>query len=426
MALGGLGAKDILIQLKGDNRNFKSSLDDTDKSMGKFTDSVLKAGPAMAAAFAVGTAALVASSVKIAAAEEVVDRQTESMLKSQGIMWGSVKDEVADYIDELERLTSYGDTDLQMAFNRMISAGLGYKNAMESMNMVTDIAYTLDISVVAAADLVSKAYNGRGSSLARYGIILDSTLEKEEALIAVSERVNATMADAEDRTETLEGKTESLANIVDDFQGNLGREVIPELTSFSGALVEAGGGADELGTFLGRLVSMPIKLPRMLGEHTADMITLNKLRKAGYDTEEEFVNLLQLEGEELANMSEVDFERNKALLAKAGYEERAAKVEKARLYGINMQNRALKEQEDLAAAILATEEATTAEVGKQLSMRERAKAALIETQRAQTSGSRFGTSAAGLRETAGAYAAGATYTRESGAHTIHANRSGAP
>ena len=117
--IGGLGAKDILIQLKGDTKNFKGAMSDADKSMGALSKSVSKYGPAMAAGLAVGSAAFLALTVKMAAAEEAVNRQTESMLKSQGIMWSSVKDEVTGYINELEQLTAYGDTDLQMAFNRM-------------------------------------------------------------------------------------------------------------------------------------------------------------------------------------------------------------------------------------------------------------------------------------------------------------------
>ena len=174
MALGGLGAKDILIQLKGDNKDFKNAMTDSDKSMGNLTNSVKKYGPAMAAAFAVGTAAFIANTVQMAAAEEVVNRQTESMLKSQGVMWSSVKNEVVDYINELERLTAYGDTDLQMAFNRMISSGMSYTEAMESMKMITDIAYTRNIDLVASAESLGASVIT--ASIAWY----DATFSSEE------------------------------------------------------------------------------------------------------------------------------------------------------------------------------------------------------------------------------------------------------
>ena len=425
MALGGLlGAKDILIQLKGDNRNFKSSLDDTDKSMGKFTDSVLKAGPAMAAAFAVGTAALVASSVQIASAEEAVDRQTESMLKSQGIMWSSVKDEVAGYIDELEALTAYGDTDLQMAFNRMSSSGMGYTETMESMKMVTDIAYTKNIDLVSAADLVAKAYNGQGSALKRYGIVLEEGLTGLEAVLDMQEKVNKSFADAADRTESLEGKTENLANIYDDFAGNLGREVIPELSDFANLLGGSAKGAEELGTFLGRLIAMPIKLPRQLFEHVDIMKDLNQLRDEGVDTEEEMIEHLGLHNENLAEMNDEIFKYNMKLLTAARFHERTLKLDDERVYAIEEQNSALENQALVERILLDIEERKTKEGEKQLStMRERAAAKREDIQRARTTG----TSLTGLSGSAAAYAAGEAYTRQSGAITItNPGKSGAP
>lgn len=251
--VGGLGAKDILIQLKGDTKNFKGAMSDADKSMGSLTKSVKKYGPAMAAGLAVGTAAFIGMTVKMAAAEEVVNRQTESMLKSQGIMWDSVKGEVSDYINELERLTAYGDTDLQMAFNRMSSSGLNYNETMKSMKMVTDIAYTRNIDLVAAADLVSKAYNGQASSLKRYGIIVDAGVTGLDALNAVQSEVDKNFSDAADRTETLEGKMGLLTAATDDFREAVGEPMLDPLTKFVGKLGEGTAESEGFATSLGNI-----------------------------------------------------------------------------------------------------------------------------------------------------------------------------
>lgn len=362
------GSKDILINIKGENKDFKNSINGADTSMNKFSKSVAKVGPAMIAAFAVGTAAFVGLSVKMAAEEEAVNRQTESMLKSQGIMWSAVKGEVADYLNELEELTAYGDTDLQLAFNAMSSAGMDYASVMKSMSMVTDIAYTRNISLVSAADLVSKAFNGQGSSLKRYGLVIEDGISGLEALNAVQVEVNENFADATDRTDTLEGSMSALKNTSDDFMEALGDELIPEVTMFTDSLYNASGGADELATFLGRVVAMPIKLPRQLGEHTANMITMNKLRKSGVDTEEEWINLLRLEGKELADMSEAEYERKRTLLSLAGYADRAIQLDKARAYNQEMMNRAKEEELRLEEQLLAIDEARTSEVQKQLTL----------------------------------------------------------
>lgn len=423
MVLGGLGAKDILIQLKGDNKDFKNAMADSDKSMGNLVKSVGKYGPAMAAAFAVGTAAFVGMSVKMAAAEEAVNRQTESMLKSQGIMWSSVKGELTDYINELEKLTAYGDTDLQMAFNRMSSAGMSYTATLESMKMVTDIAYTKDMNLVAAADLVAKAYNGQASSLKRYGIVVENGITGLEALSAVQSEVNDNFADAADRTESLEGNMSTLKNISDDFKESLGNELIPEVTHFTSEIAKASGGTEELGKFIGSLVGMPVKLPRLIFEHRDMMKELNALRSEGVDTEKEFIDQLGLHSDNLTELTDKEFEYNTKLLTAAGFHEKTLMLTNARNYGLQYQNDLLESQNILEQSILDTEKEITREGEKQLSMRERAAQKRTEIQRARTTG----TSLTGLSGSAAAYAAGEAYTRQSGAITItNPGKSGAP
>lgn len=366
--LGRMGAKDILIQLKGDNKNFKKSLKGADSSMGSFAKNVKSYGPLMAASFAAGTAAIVAMTIKMAAAEEVVNKQTESILKSKGIMWSSVSKEVTDYINELERLTTYGDTDLQMAFNRMISAGMSYEESMKSMNMVTDIAYTKDMNLVAAADLVTKGYNGQASSLKRYGIIVKDGVTGLEALNEIQGVVNSTFADAEAQTDTLEGQLSSLKNTSDDFKEAIGARLLPEISNFTVGINSAGDGVEELGDLLGRLIAMPLTLPRQLGEHVGIMKTINDLKKAGVDTEKEMIDWLGLHSENLAEMSDEEFEYNTRLLTAAGYHEKTLKLQQARLYILDRENKAKERQLALDKKILDAEKDITKEGEKQLSL----------------------------------------------------------
>ena len=390
--IGALGAKDILIQLKGDNKDFKGAMKGADKSMGSFTDSVKAYGPAMALSFATGAAGLVAMSVKMAAAEQVVNRQTESMLKSQGIMWGEVKGEVSDYLNELEALTAYGDTDLQMAFNRMSSSGLEYKEVMESMKMVTDIAYTRNIDLVAAADLVSKAYNGQGSALKRYGIILEDGLIGLEALNAMQIEVNSNFADAADRTETLEGKMSRLNEISDDFFEGLGNELIPAVTDLADEFVGAAGGAEDLGIGIGKIIKEIPQMPGAIGwqldlAESLDMVwEINKAYHSGVDTEKEMLDYLGLHNEELAEMSDKEFKHAKKMLELAGYEEKSKKLAEERAYAIAEQNANMENQLLIAKILLDVEERITKEGEKQLSMRERAAAKRTDIQIGRTTG----------------------------------------
>lgn len=428
MPIGGLGAKDILIKLNGDNKDFKNAMADSDKSMGNLTSSVKKYGPAMAAAFAVGTAALIGMTVKMAAAEEVVNRQTESMLKSQGIMWSEVKGEVTDYINELERLTAYGDTDLQMAFNRMSSSGMGYTATMESMKMVTDIAYTKDMDLVAAADLVAKAYNGQASSLKRYGIVVENGLTGLEALNAVQAEVSKNFADAADRTETLEGKMELLTDATDDFKEAMGAELLEPMGNFVGLLAEGTAESEGFATSLGKLIAFPVKETVTAKEMEKLGIELHKLESIKERSWEEDKRRAEVIFEMQQRINRVyverdDFIKSTTELEKevTAEEESAYFVQLRKMGATNEYINSLKQQ-------LKVERDITREGEAQLSLAER-RVAFDAKQSSRSGFSGVSSSTmSGLRDTAAAYAAGESYTRQSGGSTISyaGNKSGAP
>lgn len=428
---GALGAKDILIQLKGDNTNLKNAMSDSDKSMGNLTNSVKKYGPAMAAAFAVGTAAFVANTVKMAAAEEVVNRQTESMLKSQGIMWSEVKGEVTGYINELERLTAYGDTDLQMAFNRMSSSGMGYTATMESMKMVTDIAYTKDMDLVTAADLVSKAYNGQASSLKRYGIIVENGLVGMEALNAVQLEISKNFADASERTETLEGKMDLLTTATDDFKEALGTPLLEPLSEFVGLLAEGAEEGEGFAAKIGEALAFPLEVS------TASMRLKPLEEELAMIKELEYAGMLSAEGEkrkhkviiEMLQIQNGEYENRKEYIDDIKKAEEEIIDTEESLYFIQLRKMgASQEYINSLKQQLEVEKEITQEGENQLSLSERKAAA---DARAKTASGFSGISSsdlAGLKATAGAYAAGEAYTRTSGGRTITyaGTKSGAP
>lgn len=402
MAIG-RAAKDILIHIKGDDKDFQGAIRNSDKSMGTFASKMQAYGPMIGAAFVGAAAGFVTMSVKMAAAEEAVSRQTEALLKSQGLMWGSVSDELNLYMKDLERLTAYNDTDLQVAFNAMIAAGMTYTEAMENMNTVTSMSYSLNRDLNSMALLVGKAYNGQTGELSRYGIVLDESLDKTEKFAGLQKHVADNFADASERTDSLEGQIQTLNNEMSNFAEAMGAELIPATTEFISALNSMGIAGQELGTTFGRFLTLPWDLPAQLGEHTANMITMNKLRKSGVDTEEELVSLLRLQSDKLVGMSDAEFERKLKLMEVFGFYEKIDKLEKAREYGLR---NTLRLEQDITTA----KKEQTAETEKQLSMQQRA------TARREII--RGGPSLAGLAGTAGAFAAGEAYTRTSGAFTV--------
>ncbi len=422
----GASANQILIRIKGDDKDFQGAIRRSNNSMASFTSKMKAAGPMIGAAFATAAVGVVAMSVKMAAAEEVVTRQTKALLKAKGIMWGDVKDEVTDYINELETLTTYNDTDLQIAFNSMIASGMSYTEAMESMNTVTSMSYSLNRDLASMALLVGKAYNGQTGELSRYGIVLDESLEKSEKFTALQKHVADNFADASARADTFEGKMETMKNIVDDTAEAFGNELIPQLSYYLDAVIEASDGTEQLGKTLGEAITFPGDVIQNMGEFVAITSEAYKISKAGLRTEQEISAVLGLEFSTLSKMTAQEVKLKTETLERLGYEKEANQFRAYYAYTnkqleISLQNQVAATADilKLDKAIAATKKEITQESEKQLNLEERkatylSKYGQSEGMRARSAGINL----SGLSSTAKAYAAGESYTRKSGAWTI--------
>lgn len=361
----GRAAKDILIHIKGDDRGFQTAIKNSDSSMKKFTLKMQERAPLIGLGLATAAAGFVALSVKMAAAEEAVGRQTEALLKSQGMMWNTVSDDLNLYMKDLERLTAYNDTDLQVAFNAMIAAGMSYTEAMESMNTVTSMSYSLNRDLASMALLVGKAYNGQTGELSRYGIVLDDTLSKTEKFAGLQEFVAENFADASDRTDSLEGQMQTLSNETSNFAEAIGTELIPAITEITAGFNSLGMSGQEVGTTLGRLAALPWTVPKGLVDHAQLMKEVNKLQEEGYDTESELIEKLGLHSSLLTDITDKEFEHATNILTAAGYYEKTLMLERSRAYGLE---NILRLEKDITSAKIEQ----TAETEKQLSLSQRA------------------------------------------------------
>lgn len=360
MAFGSLGksANNVMIHIKGDSKSLDSAVNSSDRKLGSFASKAKAYGPMIGAAFAGAAVGFIAMSVKMAAAEEAVSRQTEALLKSQGVMWKSVSHDLNAYMKDLEELTAYNDTDLQMAFNAMIAAGMSYTQAMESMNTVTSMAFSLNRDLQGMALLVGKAYNGQTGELSRYGIVLDETLDKTEKFAGLQEYVASNFADASARTETLEGQMALLNHEMSNFAEAVGDQIIPPLTNMIQLMNKTGQSSDSLGTKLGTMITAPLAASKLFGQQIRAVLDIRKIRADGADTEEEVVNWLGLQSNRLNAINDAEFQRKMYLLEGMGYTEKAAQLELARAYGLSQEQLTLQNT-------LALEQSRTQELTKQ-------------------------------------------------------------
>ena len=214
----------------------KSEVSGIDKTTSTTSANTQTAGAAMAmswaavaAAVAAAGAAVVAIGAKfamMASEEEKVNVQTAALLTGQGIMWEDASSHLNDYMKNMEKLTAYNDTELQLAFNELLTQGLSYNEALRQMNAVTDLAYSKNISLHTSAQLLGRAYNGQTESLTRYGI----RLKEGQNLL---EYIDQNMADATTRSQTFDGALKNLKNQMSNVAEGIGDQMLPSLTAMT-------------------------------------------------------------------------------------------------------------------------------------------------------------------------------------------------
>ncbi|MCK5484890.1 MAG: hypothetical protein KAI86_01675 [Desulfobacterales bacterium] len=426
MAIGGLAggaAKDILIHIKGDDKDFQKAIKNSDASMGTFAYSMGKYGPMIGAAFAAAATAAAGYSVKVAMLHEQLSRGFKELASSQG----KVSDEYLKKIQEVARGT-VSEVEIMQKANQAMLLGIDLDTIVKMMEGAAVIAQATGQSTQYLFESMAIGI-GRQSKLYldNLGILFDlnkaheeyaATLGKTASQLTETERTAsfsaAAMGGLEERMIAVGGFTENtstqmavLKTNMEDAAAAAGTKLLPALESVVGGLnliIEKSGGAGAAGA-LAEMIAAPIDVAGLFGTQIARLITINKLKKGGIDTEQELVSLLQLQSDQLNDMTDAEFERKIYLMEGFGFAEKASKLEDARVWGLRH--------------ILDIEKEITTESEKQVILEEKKVAYLAKYSQSEAMRARkAGISLGDLSGTSAAYAAGEAYTRTSGAFTI--------
>jgi hypothetical protein len=233
--------EELLVKIKADLRDYERNLSRAERkaqtASRRIRDTFSRIKMAALAAGAAVTG-FVATITKWAAEEEAVMRVTTSLLKAHGEAFEGMDEHIDRHMKKLEKLTAYNDTELQRAFNTLLAAGMRYTEALEAMNAVTSMAFSLNRDLVSMALLVGKAYNGQTGELSRYGIVLDENLDKTEKFNALMEYVSKNFADASERAKTLEGRLAAVNNQLHNIAEAIGAMIIPKALPYLESLAE--------------------------------------------------------------------------------------------------------------------------------------------------------------------------------------------
>lgn len=228
-----VGAKDILVKITGNNKQFKSQMAGASGSMTGFAGTTVgstatAAGAtkamsiSMAASLAVATAGItvvIAGVVALAGAlkaavtgaadDAAVTAQTTALLEQQGIVWESVSGKVTNHIEALQNLTGFGDTELQESFNTFIASGMSVEDALLAMDAATAIAASGEMNLSTATKSINKEFTTGTSKLKDYGIEADN-------FGSILDQVTGKFGDGSQRAETFEGKMGILSEAIMD------------------------------------------------------------------------------------------------------------------------------------------------------------------------------------------------------------------
>ena len=243
-----LGTKDILVKIKGDNKNFKGAMTGANTSMKGFAATTASSSAvaatstkamalSMASSMAIATAGItlviggvialagaLKAAVQGASDDADVTAQTTALLKQQGVVWNDVSDAVINHIEALQNLTGFGDTELQESFNTFVASGMNVEDALLAVNAAAAVAASGEMGLATATKAVGKEYTTGTSKLKDYGIEADTFTESMK-------QISAAFGDGSQRAETLEGKMGVLTEAIMDQLKPLGAQLLPIMTS---------------------------------------------------------------------------------------------------------------------------------------------------------------------------------------------------
>jgi len=137
------------------------------------------------------------------------------------------------YASELQQVTTYGDEETISAMARIGQFIKEEDQIRRLMPLIQDLAASKQMSLVSAADMVTKSVASSTNSMARYGIEIEGVAGSvdriDSAVVALTDKFGG-MAEAVAKTDV--GKLQQVENTISDTKELIGKELIPVLTEW--------------------------------------------------------------------------------------------------------------------------------------------------------------------------------------------------
>lgn len=168
---------------------------------------------------------------------EVQTNRLDNALSNIGATAARDSGAVADYANSFQKLGFAGE-DALGAMGTLVQATGSVDQAQKLMGISADYARNKQISLAAAADIMSKATMGNMKAFKAYGIELDASLPKNEAIAKAFDQLNEKIGGSATKyLDTFAGRMSVLKETFEDFIEAAIMPVLPYLTKFAGVLV---------------------------------------------------------------------------------------------------------------------------------------------------------------------------------------------
>ncbi len=215
------------VSIRGDSKKLSPDMDKAHAKVKQSMEKIAKvAAVAMTAAVAaVGYAVqrVARESVKLAQVQEDAEKRLEIAMKSRGDYTLRALNELKAYASELQKVTTAGDEATISMMGNLKAYGMSTAEVKLATKATLDLAAAKKIDLVAASELIGKAFVGETGSLSRYGLVLDKNIEKSQKFSAVLKLVEGSFGGAaKGARETFSGAVQSLGNAYGDLQETVG------------------------------------------------------------------------------------------------------------------------------------------------------------------------------------------------------------
>ncbi len=165
--------------------------------------------------------------------QEQAEADLAAALKTTGDATEETTKRLHEFASSIQKTTIYGDEAILqgMAFAKQM--GVQTDQLEDATTAAVGLAAKYNLELKTAFMLIGRAAAGNTGMLARYGIVLDENLSKEEKFAELLKIGAGAMGTAEDKAKTMAGRMQQMKNAVGDAMEVIGGTLIPYMTKFA-------------------------------------------------------------------------------------------------------------------------------------------------------------------------------------------------